>query len=78
MTDSWIERAARAGVAVFGASVDVGTSLFECNLIHLDRENIDEMVGTFTDLGLNTCGCNGEQVACAAVSSSLVPPETAP
>ncbi|MBW2453213.1 MAG: right-handed parallel beta-helix repeat-containing protein [Deltaproteobacteria bacterium] len=78
VTDSWIERAARAGVAVFGASVDVGTSRFECNLIHLDRENIDDMVGSFTDLGVNTCGCNGEQVACAAVSSSLVPPETAP
>ena len=74
-----VERSARAGLAAFGASVELGATALRCNAIHLDGEPSDGTRAAadfaFHDGGGNTCGCDGQEIACALVTSGLAPPE---
>jgi hypothetical protein len=84
---SWIERAARTGVAMFGSSLAMEGTFLTCNLIPLDVEPIAAWNGKefldhafdVDDRGGNVCGCNTNE-ACAARSTNLKPsaPEQAP
>jgi hypothetical protein len=69
-----IENSARAGVLAFSATVSIGASVLECNLINLDGESMGppyELVATSP----NVCGCDGEVVECKVLSSMLEPPD---
>jgi hypothetical protein len=65
---------ARAGIASFGASVEVGQSMVDCNTIHLDAERLEHLPAVFTDGGLNVCGCGAETITCKVLSANLEPP----
>lgn len=66
----FIDGAKRAGMASFGASVELSGSTLSCNPIDLNAEG----GGTFSDLGGNECGCEGEATACKLQTSTLAPP----
>lgn len=78
VTGSRVEGSARAGVAAFGATVQLGTSTLECNLIALDGEVNAGIPFAFEDQGGNRCGCDGAEQACTALSSGLTPPDPIP
>ncbi|MBW2457300.1 MAG: hypothetical protein JRI68_22520 [Deltaproteobacteria bacterium] len=73
-----VEQNARAGVATFGAVVSLGSSTLECNTIHLDGEAFESFVYDLSDGGGNACGCAGQEVTCAVLSSNLTPPNPMP
>jgi hypothetical protein len=75
---SRIEKAARAGLSSFGASVQLGASAFECDGLPLDGEHAAPRDPTFADLGGNACGCSGVSVVCQLLSNGLAAPETVP
>jgi hypothetical protein len=70
-----IERSARAGVASFGASVTMRSSLLACHPVLLDGERAGEVDASFEDGGGNRCGCDEQEEPCKVLSSSLAPPE---
>jgi hypothetical protein len=74
LTGLTIEQSHRAGVATFGAFVEMGTTTLECNGIHLDGEPHEGQDGHLTDAGGNACGCAGVAVECKLLSSQLEPP----
>ncbi len=78
---SIVEGSARAGVAVFGASLSLGGSRLTCNGFDLNFSP-DMARGKFpaelTDSGSNTCGCEGAIVTCRAASASLQPTAAPP
>jgi len=78
VTKSSIERSARAGLAVFGAHVELGQSQLSCNAIHLNGEANAGAAFSLVDLGGNTCGCETETTSCQVLSSSLAPPAPLP
>lgn len=69
-----IQRGARAGVAAFGASVSIGATKLDCNTFALDGEAFEQSAYAFEDALGNSCGCNGDEGPCSAVTSSLEPP----
>jgi len=69
-----IARSSRAGLAIFGATVELGSSQFDCNPIHLDGETFLEVPFALTDLGDNICGCGSDRVTCKVISSNLTAP----
>ncbi|MBW2459278.1 MAG: hypothetical protein JRI68_32580 [Deltaproteobacteria bacterium] len=70
-----IEDSARAAVATFGATIELGGSRLECNPIDLNGEIVfDEPFG-LSDLGGNLCGCDGQAASCQVLSSGLSAPE---
>jgi hypothetical protein len=75
LVDSRIESSARAGIASFGASVEVSSSRLECNAIDLDAEPLDGVPASFLDSGDVSCGCEGQERTCSVTSASLAPPE---
>jgi hypothetical protein len=68
---------ARAGIACFGCAARVGQSTFECNVVDLDAELVNDTSGvaepSFLDLGGNTCGC-GDPEQCIVLSANLEAP----
>jgi hypothetical protein len=74
ITDSHIERAARAAVANFGASISLGQSTLDCNPIDLNGERFSNYKFVFDDLGGNRCGCGSTEISCATNSASLEAP----
>jgi hypothetical protein len=67
---------ARAGLGLFGAEVQLGTTAFVCNPIHINTEFCGGTEPGLIDLGGNACGCDGAVVDCKALSSQLEPPES--
>lgn len=75
VTESRIESNARAGLSSFGASLDVGSTAFECNRIDIDgEEGLQGQPFAFDDLGANTCACDGTERECQLVTTGLEPP----
>ena len=74
ITDSWITRSDRAGVAAFGAEVLLGTTTLDCNGIDLNGETNAGLPFQLNDLGANWCGCDDRSWPCAVLSSGLQPP----
>jgi hypothetical protein len=72
VTQSRIFRSARAGAASFGASMRLGSNLFQCNPIQMNGEK----AFTFEDLGANRCECGDAVVTCQVVSTNLAAPES--
>jgi hypothetical protein len=64
----------RAGLTVFGASVELSGTRLDCNVIHLDGELNAGLSFDLRDLGGNHCGCGAEPAECRVASSSLAPP----
>jgi hypothetical protein len=75
VTNTRIEKSARAGLASFGSHVTLGGSAMSCNAFDLDGEELDGFQFSFEDLGGNDCGCPEPLETCVAQSSSLQPPE---
>jgi hypothetical protein len=78
-----VRNAARAGIGVFGASLDLSASALQCNAIDLalterfDSSGVATNPPVLRDGGDNVCGC--ETVAtCAARSEALTPAPTLP
>lgn len=74
LTRSQIERSARAGVAAFGATIDMGATLVDCNAIDLNGESFQGRDFQFSDAGGNRCGCEAVRRDCTALSSGLNAP----
>jgi hypothetical protein len=72
--DSYIEGAARAGVANFGSEMSMGTTTLECNDIQLAGQDLLATPFTFTDAGDNHCGCGKQTDDCKVLSANLLPP----
>lgn len=70
-----IERSARAGIANFGASVSLDSSVLNCHPVLLNGEQDEGNAFAFEDRGGNLCGCDDTEAACKVLSSSLAPPE---
>ena len=68
---SRIERSARAGIASFGATVSLTSSVLSCHPISLNGERDDDVDFTFDDRGSNLCGCDDAETSCKVLSSSL-------
>jgi len=68
--------AARAGISIFGASLELRGSWLDCNLIHLNVEPFQGRESAITDAGDNHCGCAEETVDCKSLSATLEPPGT--
>lgn len=87
ITGSWIEKAARSGIAVFGGGLQVSGSHLTCNSIPLDVEVTAAWNGmdfidndpSVEDRGGNACGCE-TALPCAARTTNLKPaaPPNAP
>jgi hypothetical protein len=69
-----VSNSARAGLAAFGATVALGSSLFECNTIQLDGEPANGEPYEFEDLGDNECRCGDDAEPCTVLTSGLEPP----
>lgn len=74
VTGSRVEESERAGISAFGGAVTLGTTVLECNAIHLDGEPSGQVDPSFVDSGTNVCGCEGATSPCRLVSSQLEPP----
>lgn len=78
LTRATVTGNARAGIASFAASVTVAQAIVDCNTIHLDAEQLEDLPAIFEDRGYNVCGCGAETVACKVLSSNLAPPPSLP
>lgn len=65
----------RAGIATFGAAVDLSGTLLECNAVPINAEDFDGATVSLRDHGGNVCSCDGTDQSCAAQSANLAPPE---
>ena len=75
---SRIERSARAGIANFGADIQLGDTTLECNPIDLDGEPSGSSSYAYVDAAHNACGCESERGSCTILSEGLTPPEPLP
>jgi hypothetical protein len=73
---SWvrIESSERAGIANFGAVVDLAGTTLQCNGFDLAGEDYEGSPSVVHDLGGNACGCPEATGACEMVSADLDPP----
>jgi len=78
LTRATVTGNARAGIASFAASVTVAQAIVDCNTIHLDAEQLEDLPAIFEDRGYNVCGCGAETVTCKVLSSNLAPPLSLP
>jgi hypothetical protein len=69
-----VSGSSRAGLANFGASASLGTSLFECGGLALDGEVWFGAAFAFEDRGNNGCGCPSADSPCSVISAGLEPP----
>jgi hypothetical protein len=74
MLDSFVGASSRAGIAAFGANVQLGRTTVECNPIDLDGEKNGGATFLLEDLGGNACGCDDTARPCRVLSSNLQPP----
>jgi hypothetical protein len=80
LTGSWIEKAERTSVAIFGGTFHMNGTHLTCSPIALNVETLAAFNGTdyvegelsIEDRGGNTCGCE-QTVACTARSTNLKP-----
>jgi hypothetical protein len=70
-----IEDNVRAGIANFGATLELGESVLRCHDFDLDGEVVAEKQFVFHNLGGNVCGCPEATDTCKLVSAALEPPE---
>jgi len=78
VSTSRIEQNVRAGIASFGAHVDVGDTVLECNAIALNGEQSPDASFAFIDLGGNSCGCGADRFTCTVQTSNLAVPPPLP
>jgi hypothetical protein len=71
-----IERAARAGLSLWGGSMTLEATVLDCNTIHMAGDPFKGETSTFVDSGHNACGCDGSPVLCKAISARLEPPQS--
>ncbi|MBW2459110.1 MAG: hypothetical protein JRI68_31720 [Deltaproteobacteria bacterium] len=64
----------RAGIANFGASLQLDTTALSCNAIPLNGERAHNTDAKFDDLGNNDCGCGPQAEPCKAISAGVAPP----
>jgi hypothetical protein len=74
LIDSTLEASNRAGVASFGAQVAIGGTVFECNAIDMNGQNLGPSPYGFEDRSGNQCGCSGGEHTCQVLASELAPP----
>jgi hypothetical protein len=72
---SRIDNNSRAGLAVFGATVTIGSTALVCNAIDLASEVYFDVAVTLDDAGFNDCGCEKSK-PCKAISAGIAPPES--
>jgi hypothetical protein len=77
VTDASIRDNARLGIGSYGGAIGIGSSAMSCNAIDLSVALHDGQQGVISDLGANVCGCASAK-ACAAISTSLAPPDPLP
>jgi hypothetical protein len=68
----------RAGLAAFGALVELDASVLSCNAIQLARETHRDRPATFVDGGNNRCLCEDVESPCQALAAGLEPPQPPP
>lgn len=69
-----IQRADRAAVGSFGATVRLQTCALDCAAIYLNGETSGGLPFAFEDMGGNACGCDGVEETCRVASSNIAPP----
>lgn len=65
-----LETSERAGIASFGATLDLLGTRLDCNTIDLNGE----IASHFNDRGRNACGCDAETTPCVVQTVALDPP----
>jgi hypothetical protein len=75
VVDSQVTHNDRAGIASFGAEIQLGRTVVNCNSIDLDGERNNGSEFTFEDAGGNACGCADATWACRVLSSNLQAPD---
>lgn len=71
---STVARSSRAGLSSFGAACGIGSSVLDCNGLHLVAELHEGAAATIDNLGDVRCGCGEQEEACKVLSASLAPP----
>ena len=71
IVQSRFESSGRAGLANFASTVDIASSMFECNALHLDGEDTDFGSFVMSDDGDNVCGCDGVPEDCKVATTNL-------
>lgn len=74
LTGVRVESAARAGIAAFGARVDMGLTAVSCAKFDLSGEVVDSLEFSYNKLGDNACGCPHATDLCRVQSPGLAPP----
>jgi hypothetical protein len=70
-----IADSARAGVGTWGATINMGSTILECNVLDLHAEPFEGVTPALGDDGSNVCRCQAEEHPCKASSSMLAPPD---
>ncbi|WP_437683472.1 hypothetical protein [Sorangium sp. So ce131] len=78
LQDSVIERSAGSGVFNIGATVKIASTTFTCEPLDLATHVEEGYAAVYEDLGGNTCGCEGQTIACQAKPSRFEPPTALP
>ena len=78
LSETRIERSARAGIASFGATIGLERMQLLCQPIDLNGEHYGGMDFEFQDAGGNLCGCPEAVATCKAMSAQLEPPPPLP
>jgi hypothetical protein len=71
---SGVRASERAGIASFGAIVDLADTMLDCNLIQLVSQDYLGHAAQFEDGGGNTCSCSDVTEPCKALSADLEVP----
>jgi hypothetical protein len=77
LTRSWVEDSAFAGVSLWGSSLSLGTSLLECNPVHLAADVYEGSEPFFDDQGGNQCACGAPEL-CKVSQTQVAPPSPLP
>lgn len=73
--DSNIQHCERAGISIFGAQLQLGSTMLNCSPIHMNGEARQDFDFEVADLGGNWCGCGDVADTCVVLSSGLDPPD---
>jgi hypothetical protein len=71
---SLVRASARAGVAAFGAVVDIAGTSIDCALFPLNGQALGGVAYELHDGGANHCGCGGDVIECKVLTTELTPP----
>jgi hypothetical protein len=74
LTRTLVEDSARAGIANFGALVELGATRVICATIDVTGETVANTEAVFDDGGDNLCGCPEADMTCKVVNAGLQPP----